>query len=58
MLTDQLYTICVRQEHGYCGIEWMQDATNSPDSFELDATDNDGLAVSDGNHYFFSKKGN
>ena len=35
MLTDQLYTICVRRESGYCGIEWMADSTTSPDSFQL-----------------------
>ena len=45
MLTDQLYEICVRQEFGYCGIEWMQNPTNSPDSFELHTTDDDGLVV-------------
>ena len=35
MLTDILYTICVRQEDGYCGIEWKQ-ADTTTDSFELD----------------------
>ena len=35
MLTDILYTICVRTEAGYCGIEWKQ-ADTTTDSFELD----------------------
>ena len=43
---DTVYSICVRQEIGYCGIEWSQAATTSPDSFDLDATLTVGVAVS------------
>ena len=35
-LTDLLYTICVRREYGYCGIEWSESAITSPDPFDLD----------------------
>ena len=38
MLTDITYSICVRREHGYCGIEWALEASTSPDSFYLDNT--------------------
>ena len=44
MLTDTLYTICVRQEAGYCGIEWNEAATTSPDPFDL-STGTNGLAL-------------
>jgi len=44
MLTDTLYTICVRQEEGYCGIEWSEAATTSPDPFDL-GTGTVGLAL-------------
>ena len=44
MLTDTLYTICVRQEAGYCGIEWTEAATTSPDPFDL-GTSIVGLAL-------------
>ena len=36
-LTDLLYTICVRREYGYCGIEWSESAITSPDPFDLNA---------------------
>jgi len=29
------YTICVRREYGYCGIEWSESAITSPDPFDL-----------------------
>ena len=36
-LTDILYTICVRREYGYCGIEWSESAITSPDPFDLNS---------------------
>ena len=36
-LTDIAYTICVRREYGFCGIEWSESAISSPDAFDLDA---------------------
>jgi len=36
-LTDLLYTICVRRDYGYCGIEWSESAITSPDPFDLNA---------------------
>jgi len=36
-LTDIAYTICVRREYGFCGIEWAESAISSPDAFDLDA---------------------
>ena len=38
MITDIAYTICVRREHGYCGVEWALEASTSPDSYVLDNT--------------------
>jgi len=38
LLTDIMYSICIRREHGYCGAEWALEASTSPDSFVLDAT--------------------
>ena len=35
----------MRPEIGYCGIEWSQAATTTPDSFDLDATLTTGVAV-------------
>jgi len=37
MITDMLYTVCVRREAGFCGIEWSESATTSPDPFDLTA---------------------
>ena len=34
-LTDITYTICVRREYGYCGIEWSESAITTPDPFDL-----------------------
>ena len=36
-LTDLLYTICVRRDYGYCGIEWSESAITSPDPFDLNS---------------------
>ena len=45
LLTDIAYTACVRQENGYCGIEWSQAATTT-DSFQLNAGAATTLTVS------------
>ena len=34
MIAGSIYTMCVRQESGYCGIEWSAAATTI-DSFQL-----------------------
>ena len=36
-IDNMLYTLCVRQEYGYCAIDWFESATTSPDAFDLDA---------------------
>ena len=43
-----MYTICVRQERGFCGIEWNAVDSTSPDTFHLSKTaaPTAGLAVS------------
>merc|ERR1711915_721338 len=35
MLTSQYYTNCIRTESGYCGIQWKQSSTTSPDPFGI-----------------------
>merc|ERR1712038_1458431 len=35
MLTSQYYTNCIRTEKGYCGIQWKQSSTTSPDPFGI-----------------------
>lgn len=35
LLSSQNYQACVRQEAGYCGIEWYPSSRTSPDSFGL-----------------------
>ena len=48
MLSAIQYTVCVRQEYGYCGIAWMAAAGTSPDTFELNdlaANADNGLAL-------------
>jgi len=37
-LDDVVYTVCVRREAGFCGIQWSEAASPSPDSFILDGT--------------------
>lgn len=46
MLDDTLYSICVRQETGYCGIEWSSADTTTPDPFDLTSDLTVGVAVS------------
>ena len=46
MLDNTLYSICVRQETGFCGIEWSAADTTTPDSFDLTSAATTGLAVS------------
>ena len=40
------YTVCVRREVGYCGIEWSEYDTTSPDPFTLDDALTKGAGVS------------
>ena len=35
LLSSQNYKACIRQEEGYCGIEWYPSSRTSPDSFGL-----------------------
>ena len=35
LLTSQYYTNCIRTEAGYCGIQWKQSSTTSPDPFGI-----------------------
>ena len=35
LLEDMIYTICIRQEHGYCAIDYSQSSSTSPDPFHL-----------------------
>ena len=35
---------CIRQEKGYCQIEWQQNAATSPDTFQLDTAAGIALA--------------
>ena len=35
LLSSQNYNACIRQEEGYCGIEWHPSSRTSPDSFGL-----------------------
>ena len=46
MLDNTQYSICVRQETGYCGIEWSAADTTTPDSFDLTSDLTTGVAVS------------
>ena len=46
ILDNTLYTLCVRQEVGYCGIEWSQAAQTSPATFDLDQAAGNALVVS------------
>jgi len=43
ILQSQNYNNCMRQEMGYCRIQWQQNAATSPDPFQLD-TDTTGSA--------------
>jgi len=45
MLAPMQYTVCVRQDAGFCGVQWAPTDTTSPDTFNLDDTETiDGLA--------------
>ena len=35
LIENQQYSICVRQEEGYCGIEWSPTQGVTPDAYEL-----------------------
>ena len=38
LLQSQNYANCIRQEDGFCGIQYSTSDTTSPDPFSLDAT--------------------
>ena len=42
MLYSQNYQACVRQEEGYCGIEWHPSSRTSPVSFAMVGATTDG----------------
>jgi len=44
LLQSQIYDNCIRQEKGYCQIEWQQNAATSPDTFQLDTAAGIALA--------------
>jgi len=35
LLNSQYYTNCIRTEGGYCGIQWKESSTSSPDPFQM-----------------------
>jgi len=35
LLNSQYYTNCIRTEKGYCGIQWKESSTSSPDPFQM-----------------------
>ena len=35
LLNSQYYTNCIRTEAGYCGIQWKESSTSSPDPFQM-----------------------
>jgi len=37
LIQNQDYDNCIRQEEGYCRIQWKDDTSATPDSFQLDA---------------------
>ena len=47
MTTNQEYSVCVRQEKGFCGITWSetQGLGSSRDSFDLGGTDDAASSV-------------
>jgi len=36
ILTNQEYDNCIRQEEGYCMIQWQENSASPPDAFQLD----------------------
>jgi len=40
LLQSQNYDNCIRQEKGYCRIQWQQNSATTPDSFQLDTDGN------------------
>merc|ERR1711997_428760 len=36
LLQSQNYNNCIRQETGYCRIQWQQNSASSPDTFQMD----------------------
>ena len=35
LLNSMYYTNCIRTEAGYCGIQWKESSTSSPDPFQM-----------------------
>ena len=48
MLQSQTYVNCIRTEKGYCGIQWKQSSTTSPDPFEIQPSTPASNVVSNG----------
>ena len=46
MIQYLVYTLCVRQELGYCAIQWSPSASTSPDPFQVADESPDGYADS------------
>merc|ERR1711997_646715 len=44
LLQSQTYDNCIRQEKGYCRIQWQQNSATTPDTFQLDTVANTALA--------------
>jgi len=38
LLQSQYYDNCIRTESGYCGIQWKESSTSSPDPFQMTVT--------------------
>ena len=38
LLQSQYYTNCIRTEQGYCGIQWKESSSTSPDPFGVGST--------------------
>ena len=43
LLYSQNYKACIRQEEGYCGIDWHPSSRTNPDSFNMLSGDATGL---------------
>jgi len=48
VLQSQDYDNCVRQEKGYCRIQWQQNSATTPDSFQMDTVAAIALAIAAG----------
>jgi len=48
IIQSQDYDNCIRQESGYCRIQWQQNSATTPDSFQLDTVAGIALAIAAG----------